>query len=166
VCSCRCPVTRPYTEETLEELGASGVKNLIVVPISFVSEHIETLEEIDMEYRELAEKAGVTHWRRVPALNTDELFMNDMASMVEDALKAPSVSLLEATSSQHYDIQTTELGSLGSDSGPGIGGDFGYEGSGGKGGAVESVGEIAKRRLDNVEQTFGATNSGTGSALS
>ena len=34
---------RPYTEETLEELGESGVKNLIVVPVSFVSEHIETL---------------------------------------------------------------------------------------------------------------------------
>lgn len=34
---------RPYTEETLEELGSSGVKNLIVVPVSFVSEHIETL---------------------------------------------------------------------------------------------------------------------------
>ena len=34
---------RPYTEETLIELGASGVKNLVVVPVSFVSEHIETL---------------------------------------------------------------------------------------------------------------------------
>lgn len=34
---------RPYTEETLVELGASGVKNLVVVPVSFVSEHIETL---------------------------------------------------------------------------------------------------------------------------
>jgi ferrochelatase len=33
------------------ELGASGVKSLLAVPISFVSEHIETLEEIDMEYR-------------------------------------------------------------------------------------------------------------------
>ena len=37
------PSLRPYTEETLEELGETGVKNLIVVPVSFVSEHIETL---------------------------------------------------------------------------------------------------------------------------
>jgi protoheme ferro-lyase len=37
------PTHRPYTEETLVELGASGVKNLVVVPVSFVSEHIETL---------------------------------------------------------------------------------------------------------------------------
>jgi hypothetical protein len=40
------------------ELGARGVKSLLAVPISFVSEHIETLEEIDMEYRELAEESG------------------------------------------------------------------------------------------------------------
>ena len=75
-------VFRPYTEEVLEELGHSGVKNLVVVPISFVSEHIETLEEIDIEYRELAEENGVINWRRVPALNTDENFIGDMADMV------------------------------------------------------------------------------------
>lgn len=53
-----------------------------VMQISFVSEHVETLEEIDMEYRELAEKNGVTHWRRVPALNTDPQFIADMADLV------------------------------------------------------------------------------------
>lgn len=42
---------QPYTEEAIEELGAAGCKSLLAVPISFVSEHIETLEEIDMEYR-------------------------------------------------------------------------------------------------------------------
>jgi hypothetical protein len=42
------------------ELGSSGVKSLLAVPISFVSEHIETLEEIDMEYRELAIESGIT----------------------------------------------------------------------------------------------------------
>ena len=63
-------------------LGKSGVKNLVVVPISFVSEHIETLEEIDIEYRELAEEHGVVNWRRSPALNTNSVFMDDMADMV------------------------------------------------------------------------------------
>ena len=63
---------RPYTDDTIQELGAAGTNSLVVVPISFVSEHIETLEEIDIEYRELAEKSGIEHWRRVPALNTDE----------------------------------------------------------------------------------------------
>jgi len=61
---CRDSITlrRPYTEDTLERLGADGVKNLVVVPVSFVSEHVETLEEIDMEYRELAEENGIHNW--------------------------------------------------------------------------------------------------------
>ena len=42
---------RPYTDDKIKLLGKAGVKNLIVVPIAFVSEHIETLEEIDIEYR-------------------------------------------------------------------------------------------------------------------
>lgn len=50
---------QPYTDAKIKELGASGVKQLLAVPISFVSEHIETLEEIDMEYRELAIESGV-----------------------------------------------------------------------------------------------------------
>jgi protoporphyrin/coproporphyrin ferrochelatase len=61
---------RPYTDDALQELGHQGVKDLVVVPISFVSEHIETLEEIDIEYREIATEAGITNFRRVPALDT------------------------------------------------------------------------------------------------
>ena len=96
---------QPYTEEKLRELGEDlGVKNLVVVPVSFVSEHIETLEEIDMEYREVAEHHGITHWRRVPALNTDPLFIQDMAEMVEEALNSPSLSVYEATPINSNDL--------------------------------------------------------------
>lgn len=87
---------RPYTDDVLPALGARGVKNLVVVPISFVSEHIETLEEIDIEYRELAEESGVTHWRRCPALNTDQNFIDDMADMVMEALEEPVQTVTEA----------------------------------------------------------------------
>lgn len=87
---------RPYTDDVLPELGEKGVKNLVVVPISFVSEHIETLEEIDIEYRELAEENGVTNWRRCPALNTDEAFITDMADIVYEALQEPAQSVTEA----------------------------------------------------------------------
>lgn len=87
---------RPYTDDVLPELGEKGVRNLVVVPISFVSEHIETLEEIDIEYRELAEESGVTNWRRCPALNTDETFITDMADMVYDALVEPAQTVTEA----------------------------------------------------------------------
>ncbi len=42
---------QPYTEDAIAGLGERGVRGMLAVPISFVSEHIETLEEIDMEYR-------------------------------------------------------------------------------------------------------------------
>ncbi|MGD1941918.1 MAG: ferrochelatase [Leptolyngbyaceae cyanobacterium] len=80
---------QPYTEVAIEELAEQGVNNLVVVPISFVSEHIETLQEIDMEYREIAEEAGIETFRRVPALNTHPGFIDDMAAMVMESLEAP-----------------------------------------------------------------------------
>ena len=86
---------QPYTEEALEELGEKGVKELVVVPISFVSEHIETLEEIDIEYREIATEAGVSNFRRVPALDTDPTFIASLADLVE-TLCGPEVDLEEA----------------------------------------------------------------------
>ena len=71
---------------TCRELGAKGVKSLLAVPVSFVSEHIETLEEIDMEYRELAHESGIQNWGRVPALNTNPTFIDDLAEAVLEAL--------------------------------------------------------------------------------
>ncbi|MBC6432108.1 ferrochelatase [Nostoc sp. HG1] len=87
---------QPYTEDALKELGAQGVKDLVVVPISFVSEHIETLQEIDIEYREVAEKSGIHNFRRVPAPNTNPVFINALADLVIDALKNPSFKLSQA----------------------------------------------------------------------
>ncbi len=84
---------QPYTEDAIEELGKKGVRDLVVVPISFVSEHIETLQEIDIEYRELAEEAGIHNFRRVPALNTHPVFIQALADLVLDALKSPSLTL-------------------------------------------------------------------------
>ncbi len=84
---------QPYTDDALKELGAKGVKDLVVVPISFVSEHIETLQEIDIEYRELAEESGIENFRRVPAPNTHPLFIRALADLVLDALESPSLKL-------------------------------------------------------------------------
>ncbi len=86
---------KPYTEEAIPELAEQGVQNLLVVPISFVSEHIETLEEIDIEYRELAEESGIHHFQRVPALNTHPVFIEDLADMVLHAVDSPSLKLNE-----------------------------------------------------------------------
>ncbi|MCT7952181.1 ferrochelatase [Ancylothrix sp. C2] len=86
---------KPYTEDAIPQLAEQGVKELLVVPISFVSEHIETLQEIDMEYRELAEEAGIHHFYRVPALNTHPIFVDDLADMVVESLDQPSVKFEE-----------------------------------------------------------------------
>ncbi|MBD1833101.1 ferrochelatase [Trichocoleus sp. FACHB-90] len=88
---------KPYTEDAIKELGASGIENLLVVPVSFVSEHIETLEEIDIEYREIAEEAGIHNFNRVPALNTHPVFIEALADLVVDALNAPSLKLSQVT---------------------------------------------------------------------
>ena len=86
---------KPYTEEAILELAEQGVKTLVVVPVSFVSEHIETLEEIDIEYREIAEEAGIHNFQRVPALNTHPVFIQELSEMVVNAMNAPSLKLDE-----------------------------------------------------------------------
>jgi ferrochelatase len=86
---------QPYTEDVIAELGAGGTKELLVVPISFISEHIETLQEIDMEYRELAEESGIEDFRRVPALNTHTGFIQSLRDLVMDTLAAPEVTFAQ-----------------------------------------------------------------------
>ncbi|KAF8404025.1 hypothetical protein HHK36_008901 [Tetracentron sinense] len=93
---------KPYTDETIIELGQKGVKSLLAVPISFVSEHIETLEEIDVEYKELALESGIEKWGRVPALGCEPTFIADLADAVIESLPyvgAMAVSNLEARQS-------------------------------------------------------------------
>jgi protoporphyrin/coproporphyrin ferrochelatase len=84
---------QPYTEDAIVELAKQGVAELVVVPISFVSEHIETLEEIDIEYRELAEEAGIHTFNRVPALDIDPTFITAVTDLVLEAAAAPSLEL-------------------------------------------------------------------------
>ncbi len=112
-----------YTDDVLPELGESGVQNLVVVPISFVSEHIETLEEIDIEYRELAEESGVSNWRRCPAPNTDPLFIEDMADMVYEALHEPAQTVTETCIANNIEgIDLTALDDSVAVSAGGVGG--------------------------------------------
>lgn len=75
----------PGTEETLVALGRSGVSDVMVVPLSFVSDHIETLYEVDMLFAEAARAAGITGYYRPDALNTSPLFIDALARLVRDA---------------------------------------------------------------------------------
>jgi ferrochelatase len=76
----------PSTEETIIELGKKGCRDLIVVPISFVSDHIETLYEIDILYKDLAAQHGIT-LRRCQSLNTSEKFISALRELVLQHLK-------------------------------------------------------------------------------
>jgi protoporphyrin/coproporphyrin ferrochelatase len=72
----------PSTQDVLMELGKKGIAAVLVVPISFVSDHIETLQEIDIAYREVAVKSGIREFRRVPSLNLDPGFIDALANLV------------------------------------------------------------------------------------
>jgi ferrochelatase len=74
----------PSTEMAIELAGKDQVA-VLVVPIAFVSEHSETLVELDVEYREFAEKNGVPGYFRVPAQNSDPAFIASLVDLVRRA---------------------------------------------------------------------------------
>jgi ferrochelatase len=75
----------PSTEESLRSAGRDGV-SVVVVPIAFVSEHSETLVELDIEYRHLAEQAGIPNYVRVRTVGVLPTFIDGLAGLVRKAL--------------------------------------------------------------------------------
>jgi protoporphyrin/coproporphyrin ferrochelatase len=78
----------PSLTDTIARLAGEGVKRMLVVPLSFVTEHIETLHEISIEAREEAEKLGVEEFSMMPALNDSPLFIRALADLVLKAVEA------------------------------------------------------------------------------
>ena len=72
----------PSTEGKITELAVAGCKDLLMVPLSFVSDHIETLYEIDIQYREEAQKLGIANFRRSESLNSSPAFIGCLADLV------------------------------------------------------------------------------------
>jgi ferrochelatase len=83
----------PATDQEIVAAGAEGL-SLVVVPIAFVSEHSETLVELDIEYRHLADEAGVPHYVRVPAVATAAPFVDGLARLVQAARGAPAKAVI------------------------------------------------------------------------
>jgi protoporphyrin/coproporphyrin ferrochelatase len=71
----------PSTEDIIVENSKLG-KHIVLVPIAFVSEHSETLVELDIEYKELADKNGCKNYLRVPALGTNENYIKAMSNLI------------------------------------------------------------------------------------
>jgi len=89
---------QPPLTGTIERLGHEGVKEMLVVPISFVTEHIETLHEINIEAREQAGKLGIQTFRMMPAVGDSPLFIAALKDLVLHAvgIEAGLPSILRA----------------------------------------------------------------------
>lgn len=74
----------PFTDSEIRKAGAEG-KGVVVAPIAFVSEHSETLVELDMDYAKLAAEAGVPDYLRVPTASTHPRFIEGLVALIETA---------------------------------------------------------------------------------
>lgn len=72
--------------ETVESLAAAGRRHVLVVPVSFVSDHVETLYEIAIEHRAQAERLGIPDYRLMPGLNESPRFIGALANLVQNAV--------------------------------------------------------------------------------
>ncbi|XP_056874087.1 ferrochelatase, mitochondrial isoform X1 [Takifugu flavidus] len=88
----------PQTDEVIKGLCERGKKNILLVPIAFTSDHIETLHELDIEYGQvLGEECGVENIRRAASLNGNPLFMKALADLVQSHLKSNMVCSRQLT---------------------------------------------------------------------
>ena len=77
----------PATDAEIRRAGGDG-KGVVVAPIAFVSEHSETLVELDIEYRKLAQASGVPDYRRVGTVSADKVFIDGLAQLTKKAMRA------------------------------------------------------------------------------
>ena len=76
---------RPYTKEIIKAQASKGIENLLLWPIAFVSDHIETLHEIDVDFKTYAQGVGIKIFERVANLNTDDDFIAYLVSSIKNA---------------------------------------------------------------------------------
>ncbi len=77
---------QPSLHKTLRTLAAEQVREVCIVPISFVSDHVETLGEIDHEARQEAADLGIAQFEMTPGLNNSPKFISALADLVETAI--------------------------------------------------------------------------------
>ena len=73
----------PSTAKMIEDLSIENKKHLLIIPISFVSDHVETLFELDIEYRHIADKFGIENYIVMKGLNDSSLFIEALAGIVK-----------------------------------------------------------------------------------
>ena len=90
----------PSTENIIIENSKAG-KHIVLVPIAFVSEHSETLVELDIEYKEIADANGCKNYTRVPALGINEDFIKAMSELI---IKKTNIKLMRVFIPQRYSV--------------------------------------------------------------
>jgi ferrochelatase len=80
----------PSTPDMIKELAAKGVKNMLVVPVAFASDHLETLFELGIEYRRVANEAGVEQYEITTGLNDSPTFIRALTELVLENLGEPT----------------------------------------------------------------------------
>jgi len=73
----------PSTADVIKKLGKAGVKQVLIVPVAFVSDHIETLCEIDIEFARLAQESGIREFKKTPGLNTHPTFIQALVEIAK-----------------------------------------------------------------------------------
>lgn len=74
---------KPYTDAVIRAKGRAGAKQMLVYPIAFVSDHVETLYELGIMYGKLAREVGIEHYRVAPALNAHPLLIETLGALVQ-----------------------------------------------------------------------------------
>jgi ferrochelatase len=77
----------PYTEETIDAVAQSGQTALCICPVAFTGEHIETLQEIDILYRQRAVERGIKHWARARTVGVHPAFVDALAELAVGAAR-------------------------------------------------------------------------------
>lgn len=86
----------PSADKVIKDIACKNKNaNILVVPISFVSEHVETIFEIGMLYKDIAKKSGIKRFVRVPALNTDKYLIQALYNQVVGCLEDNQVDIKE-----------------------------------------------------------------------
>jgi protoporphyrin/coproporphyrin ferrochelatase len=91
----RDPWLTPYTDEQLVHLALSGKKHVVVISPAFVSDCLETLEELGVRGREVFHEAGGKELRLVPCLNEHPLWLDALEKMIQQNLRLPQQQIAE-----------------------------------------------------------------------
>ena len=100
---------QPSLRTMLRELGGQRVKDVCIVPISFVSDHVETLGEIDHEAREIAARAGIERFVMSAGLNTSPTFIRALGEMVLETAGYEQSSLRVLSGADNFTVGLTAV---------------------------------------------------------